>query len=247
MAPPPVFKGVCLQWLLSNLLGYEEAIKAGQGADFLCELVKRFVRCFPAARFAENVEPPKEWMDKDESGLPPKEDLIQPKKHPSQTLEDHLQEVEAFHQLAEHEVTTIMQVKNFMQRRVANGIFSFEKGGEAWNIVMAKLTGIPLSKPGRQRTAFNVWAKQNEALIDALVEKKRQELLDLKKRLSETMKDATGKDDSTDNQSKQASVENAAEDRNKAKNSHPWRPSHCNVMDIFPRLSFGIPQIGQEA
>ncbi|KAL0563252.1 SERTA domain-containing protein 3 [Marasmius crinis-equi] len=184
MAPPPVFKGLRLQWLMSNLPGYEEAIKAGQGADFLCELVKRFVRRFPATLFPENEEPTEEWMAKDESELPPKEELVEPRRRPGQSMEDHLKEVEAFQQLAENEVTTVMQVKNFMRRRVANGVFSFEKGGEAWNLVMAKLAGIPLGKPGRQRTAFNVWAKQNEALIDALVERKRQELLEEKKRLS---------------------------------------------------------------
>ncbi|KAL0568993.1 SERTA domain-containing protein 3 [Marasmius crinis-equi] len=64
-----------------------------------------------------------------------------------------------------------------MRRRVTNGVFAFEKGGEAWNMVMAKLAGIAIGKPGRQRTAFNVWVRDKEAWIDELVEKKKQELL----------------------------------------------------------------------
>ncbi|KAL0563538.1 hypothetical protein V5O48_018527 [Marasmius crinis-equi] len=224
MAPPPVFKGLRLQWLQSNLPGYEEAIKSGQGAEFLCDLVKRFVRRFPPTRFAEDKDPLKDWMEKDELELPPKEDLVQPKKRPGQTLEDHLKEVDSFHQLAENEVTIIMQVKNFMRRRMANGVFSFEKGGEAWNLVMAKLAGIPLGKPDRQRTAFNVWAKQNEALIDALVERKRQELLEEKRRLSESMKDSAGQE--KDSAGQDGNAENVSKDKKVEGGDNAEKPPH---------------------
>ncbi|KAL0574968.1 hypothetical protein V5O48_006984 [Marasmius crinis-equi] len=73
-----------------------------------CAAACGFVRWFPPSRFAENEDPPKEWMDKDDSELPPKEDLIEPKKRPGQTLEEHLHGVETFQHHAEHEVTTIM-------------------------------------------------------------------------------------------------------------------------------------------
>ncbi|KAL0568906.1 hypothetical protein V5O48_013062 [Marasmius crinis-equi] len=198
MAPPPAFKGLRQKWLLDQLEGYEEAIKAGQGPDFLGGLVKRYVRRFPQNRFAEDQEPPEEWMEMEESDLPAKEDLVPPKRRPGQSIEDHMKEIQEFDALANKEIATLSQVKSFMRRRVANGVFSFEKGGEAWNIVMAKLAGVHVTKPGRQRTAFNVWAKQNESLIDSLVEKKRQELLEAKKVESEERKDSDDKKGSDD-------------------------------------------------
>ncbi|KAL0574967.1 SERTA domain-containing protein 3 [Marasmius crinis-equi] len=102
-----------------------------------------------------------------------------------------------------------------MRRRVANGIFSFEKGGEAWNLVMAKLAGMPLSKPGHQRTAFNMWAKQNESLIDMLVEKKQLELLEAKKRLLDSIKETAGQDNNAESASKQNGGEVAGEQNKK--------------------------------
>ncbi|KAL0572313.1 SERTA domain-containing protein 3 [Marasmius crinis-equi] len=176
MPPPPAFKGLRFDWLSKELANYEEAIKQGRGPDFLRDLLKRYFKRFPLSRFGHAEDPPEEWMQLPEWELPAVEELVAPERRSGQSKDAHLLELDAFDALVNDQILTMTQVKNFMRRRLTTGVFAFEKGGEAWNIVMAKLAGIPYGKPGRQRTAFNVWARDKEAFIDGLVEKKKKEL-----------------------------------------------------------------------
>ncbi|KAL0572952.1 SERTA domain-containing protein 3 [Marasmius crinis-equi] len=168
MVNPGAFKGSRKLFLESALPGYFTSVLQGVGPEFLQTTIQRYLNRFPID-LDEDTEPSEDELDavNDEEALP---DVYPPVKDPEETDEAFRTRVAAFEQQKKDTKSKIDQIVRWFKYRLQKHNEGTMKGEpHPLDILLANLAGIMLTKPGRMRTAYNVWGKENQELIGELL------------------------------------------------------------------------------
>ncbi|KAL0563564.1 SERTA domain-containing protein 3, partial [Marasmius crinis-equi] len=173
MVNPGAFQGSRKKFLEAAIPEYFQAVEQGTGPECLQILVRRYLKRFPI-EMDEKTEPTEEELDAvDDSEASP--DVLPPSKSPDELEEAFAARVAAFEQRKKDTKAKIDQIIRWFKYCLNKKDDSTMKGEpHPLDILLGQLAGIPTTKPGRMRTAYNVWGKENQELIDELI-KERQD------------------------------------------------------------------------
>ncbi|KAL0574850.1 SERTA domain-containing protein 3 [Marasmius crinis-equi] len=168
MVNPGAFHGSRKLFLETALPEYFKAVREGYGPEFLQTTVRRYLKRYPI-EIGEDSEPTAEFLASvnDDEASP---DVYPPTKDPNETEETFEARVAAFEQQKKDMKAKLDQIVRWFKYRYNKQHEGAMKGEpHPLDILLANLAGISLTKPGRMRTAYNVWGKENQELIDELI------------------------------------------------------------------------------
>ncbi|KAL0564596.1 SERTA domain-containing protein 3 [Marasmius crinis-equi] len=168
MVNPGAFHGSRKVFLEAALPGYFNAVKEGCGPEFLQTTVRRYLKHYPI-EIGEDMEPTENFLAgvrDDEASL----DVFPPTKDVDETEEVFKARVACFERQKKETKSKLDQIVCWFKYHYNKQHENRMKGDpHALDILLANLAGITLTKPGRMRTAYNVWGKENQELIDELI------------------------------------------------------------------------------
>ncbi|KAK7028203.1 SERTA domain-containing protein 3 [Paramarasmius palmivorus] len=186
---PSAFKGSRKAFLEENIPAYAKALKEGRGTDFLIELTRRYFKRYPA-NLPHSEEPSKEHLESVNDD-DPDEEIVPPEHLPDQPEEAFRKALLAHKAILKVIDGRIAQIRRWMNYHVAKTTPKDAGEFDPWAVYLAKLSGVPVDRPGRQRSAANVWMKHKQDEIGPQVQEKIKEALAKKDTEKET---ETGKD-----------------------------------------------------
>ncbi|KAL0569215.1 SERTA domain-containing protein 3 [Marasmius crinis-equi] len=173
MVNPGAFHGSRRTFLESAVPDYFKAVQEGVGPEFLQTAIRRYLKHYPVD-LLDDVEPSDAQLasvNNDEAS----EDVYPPAKEPDETEEPFKQRERAFEEYKKNTKTKIYQITWWFKYRYNKQHEGAMKGEpHPLDILLANLAGVTLTKPGRMRTAYNVWGKENQELIDELIAERQE-------------------------------------------------------------------------
>ncbi|KAK7022849.1 SERTA domain-containing protein 3 [Paramarasmius palmivorus] len=165
------FKGSRLKFLMDNLPGYAKALKEGWAADFLADLVRRYFKRYPPG-LDHSEEPSREHLEQVNDDEPDPE-VLPPVRKDGQSVEEFQAALVEFEKLQKVIDRRICQIRRWMSYHHSKENPKKDPGEwDPWAAFLAKLSGVPVDRPGRQRTAYNRWAMDNKEKLDPLIKAK---------------------------------------------------------------------------
>ncbi|KAL0576159.1 SERTA domain-containing protein 3 [Marasmius crinis-equi] len=173
MVNPGAFQGSRKSYLEAALPGYFKAVEQGCGPEFLQTTIRGYLKRYPID-LDEKTEPTEEQLARvDDNEASP--DVHAPSRDPGESEKDFEARVEVFEQQKKDTRAKIDQITRWFKYRHGKRDESSMKGEpHPLDILLGQLAGITISKPGRMRTAYNVWGKENQELIDELIAERQE-------------------------------------------------------------------------
>ncbi|KAL0564949.1 SERTA domain-containing protein 3 [Marasmius crinis-equi] len=173
MVNPGAFHGSRKSFLKSAVSDYFKAVQEGVGPEFLQTTIRRYLKRYPVD-LSDDVEPSDAQLasvNDDEAS----EDVYPPEKEPDETEETFKERERAFEEYKKETKAKIDQITRWFKYRYNKQHEGAMKGEpHPLDILLANLAGVTLTKPGRMRTAYNVWGKENQELIDELIAERQE-------------------------------------------------------------------------
>ncbi|KAL0567234.1 SERTA domain-containing protein 3 [Marasmius crinis-equi] len=168
MVNPGAFRGSRKAFLEACIPGYFNAVKDGSGPEYLQTTVRRYLKRYPVD-LPENEEPSEEELSA-VNDLEACEKVYSPTRDPEETEESFTRHVVASEEQKKETKAKIDQIGHWFKYRFNKQNDGVMKGEpHPLNILLANLAGVPITKPGRMRTAHNVWGKEHQELINELL------------------------------------------------------------------------------